>query len=343
MPADGGDGLLNADADRAFLSPFPGLQPFSDSDADGALFAGRDAEIDLVVANLRAAGLTIFYGPSGVGKSSLLHAGVVRRIRAQADAARAAGVPAPTVIVHDEWAGDPAAVLARHIAHDAGAQNEAMPLDEAIECWCEKRTGLLLLVFDQFEEYLRLHPEPGVDAFDALFPEFAGRLDLPVHVLLSLRDDALAELDRFEGRMPNLFDNYLRLPPMTTAAARHAIEQPVARVNEWRRDAGRTEVEIEDGLVEDVLAQLTDPHLWSFQNGGASDRSAVELAFLQIVMKRLWDADSVRQPPVLRRGTLAQLGGAAAIVRDHLDAAMASLSREQQATAAAALPPSATS
>ena len=32
-----------------------------------------------------------------------------------------------------------------------------------------------------------------------------------VNVLLALREDALASLDRFKGRVPHLFDNYLRL------------------------------------------------------------------------------------------------------------------------------------
>lgn len=51
----------------------------------------------------------------------------------------------------------------------------------------------------------------------------------PGHFLLSLRDDALAELDRYQGRIPALFGNYLRLTPMTEPAARTAIVQPIAR------------------------------------------------------------------------------------------------------------------
>jgi CHASE2 domain-containing sensor protein len=326
---------------RALRSPFLGLLPFGDSETDGALFAGREEEIDLVAANLRAAKLTTFYGPSGVGKSSLLRAGVARRIRIEADAARAAGRPAPTVIVSDEWAGDPAAVLARRIADEAGDETPDLALDVAIARWCAERTGVLLLIFDQFEEYLRLHPAPGAkdDAFDRLFPEIAGRLDLRVHILISLRDDALAELDRFEGRVPNLFDNYLRLPPMTLPAARRAIEGPIATVNEWRVAAGLPPVDVGAGLVDDVLEQLTDQRRWSPEAGLAAppaEGEAVEPAFLQLVMKRLWDVDSGRRPPVLRRSTLVELGGADAIVRDHLDSAMAALTRSQRETAAEA-------
>src|SRR4029453_5644549 len=46
---------------------------------------GRDADAELVVANLLAARLTLLFGESGVGKSSLLHAGVAPRLRGADD------------------------------------------------------------------------------------------------------------------------------------------------------------------------------------------------------------------------------------------------------------------
>jgi ABC-type phosphate transport system ATPase subunit len=62
--------------------PYKGLARFDDSELDERFFFGRDREIELVAANLVASRLTVLYGPSGVGKSSLLRAGVVRRLRA---------------------------------------------------------------------------------------------------------------------------------------------------------------------------------------------------------------------------------------------------------------------
>jgi len=336
VPADGGGRLLSENPARAPASPFRGLQPFGDSDADGALFAGRDEEIELVVANLRAARLTILYGPSGVGKSSLLHAGVVRRIRAQARAAEATGAPAPAILLHDEWAGDPGVALARRIDAAAGGETDTPPpaLDEAIERWGARRRGVLLLIFDQFEEYLRLHAEGQPDSLDELLPEIVDHLDLRVHVLISLRDDALSELDRFEGRIPNLFENYLRLPQMTSASAREAIEKPIAHVNVARAAAERAPIEVEPGLVDEVLGQLRDPRLASIDGdtatGPTATDGAIEPAFLQLVMQRLWNADAGQDPPVLRRETLVTLGGAAAIVRGHLDGAMSSLTAAQR-------------
>src|SRR5947209_309182 len=60
-------------------SPYVGLSYYMEEFA--GLFFGRDSERTLVISNLRAARLTILYAPSGVGKSSLLRAGVAARLR----------------------------------------------------------------------------------------------------------------------------------------------------------------------------------------------------------------------------------------------------------------------
>ena len=54
-------------------TPYIGLVPYDEADA--ALFFGRDEEKRIVAGNLRASRLTILYGPSGVGKTSLIRAG----------------------------------------------------------------------------------------------------------------------------------------------------------------------------------------------------------------------------------------------------------------------------
>ncbi len=69
-------------ADRA---PFPGLLPFEEGDA--AYFFGRDFEIAQIIGGLRNATnsdqsrLMVLAGPSGSGKSSILRAGIIARLR----------------------------------------------------------------------------------------------------------------------------------------------------------------------------------------------------------------------------------------------------------------------
>ncbi len=82
---------------EALRSPYKGLSAFDESELDALLFFGRESETEIVAANALASRLTVLYGPSGVGKSSLLRAGVVRvAARALGDGApRASHISAP--------------------------------------------------------------------------------------------------------------------------------------------------------------------------------------------------------------------------------------------------------
>src|SRR5947207_2949314 len=59
--------------------PFPGLAPFSEADA--AWFRGRREETEDLLVLVRREPLTVFYGTSGHGKTSLLHAGLFPLLR----------------------------------------------------------------------------------------------------------------------------------------------------------------------------------------------------------------------------------------------------------------------
>ena len=64
---------------RDAFCPYVGLQPFNEADQD--YFFGRERDSRIISSNLYAAPLTILYGASGVGKSSVLRAGVMPRLR----------------------------------------------------------------------------------------------------------------------------------------------------------------------------------------------------------------------------------------------------------------------
>ena len=92
-------------------SPYAGLNPFSIKDAP--FFFGRDHERDLIVANLMAARLTVLYGPSGVGKSSVLNAGALNTLSQAYPRLTADGKPQVIGIAFQTWQENPAAELTR--------------------------------------------------------------------------------------------------------------------------------------------------------------------------------------------------------------------------------------
>jgi hypothetical protein len=311
-------------------SPYKGLDHYEEQDAP--LFFGRDVECDLVVANLLAARLTLLYGQSGVGKSSLLHAGVVPRLREAPDL---------VVVVFRSWGGDPVAGLCAAIRAATGLEPSAgePALAETIAV-CTQQVGRdLVVILDQVEEYFVYHPQDDGDGtFAAEFPRAVNQGELPVSFLVSIREDALARLDRFKGRIPNLFGNYLRIDRLTRHAARAAIVCPLEEYN--GRVAEDERVEIEPQLVEAVLDQVRVGNVALGQagagaiDGAAAGESRIEAPFLQLVLTRLWEEESAVGSRVLRLETLDGLGGAERIVPAHLDAAMAELSPPERDVAA---------
>jgi hypothetical protein len=203
-------------------SPYKGLARYEEADAP--YFFGRDADAELVVANVLAARLTLLFGESGVGKSSLLHAGVAPRLRSADDL---------VVVLFSDWRGDAAASLAEAIREASGGldkERDDAPLSSTIT-ECADHAGCdLIVVLDQFEEYFVYHPdEDGRDRFALEFPRAVTQADLPVSFLIAIREDALARLERFKGSIPGLFDTYLRLDRLGREAAREAIVAPLAR------------------------------------------------------------------------------------------------------------------
>ena len=203
----------------------------------------------------------------------------------------------------------------------------------------DKRTpGKILLILDQFEEYFLYHPsEVGANSFAKTFPDAVNDLELPLHVLISLREDSLAKLDQFKGQIPKLFANRLRINHLDRAAAIEAILKPVEEFNR-RLPEGSRKASVEPRLVHDVLEQVkvgrihTDEEPVANQTttpaepDGQGEKLLVETPFLQLVMTRLWEEESeFNNPPLLRLETLQNLGGASAIVREHLERLMRDL------------------
>lgn len=302
--------------------PYVGLRPFTA--AEQPFFFGRRSETRIVAANLFATPLTVFYGPSAVGKSSVLQAGVIPHLRRE---------PKTAVLYFRDWQHDDYLARLKAGCIDAitvaGAPapdiDPALPLDLWIDAALEQFRGQLHLLLDQFEEYLLYHPDGSATAFDGELAAAVNRREVGARFLIGLREDGLAKLDRFRKRIPNLLGNALRLRRLSLAAAREAIEGPLRVFNE-RLDAGATPVAIEPALVAAILEQVRADQVNTGASAGeggvrtAQAAEEVETAYLQLVMERLW-RERAPEPGalVIHREALDRLGGAKAIAKKHFD------------------------
>jgi WD40 repeat protein len=319
--------------------PYVGLTYFTEEYVD--FFFGRDTESVLIIGNLRAARLTLLYAESGVGKSSVLRAGVVARLREFADRDLGSrGSPRLVPVVLSSWSERPVAALIHaideairpHLAQEDVPDLPEGDLEAALEAASEALDATLLVILDQFEEYF-LYPdeEPEQDRVAAQLARCVSRPDLRANFLISIREDAYAELgDLFRGKVKNVYGNFLHLDFLDRAGAREAIERPIERVNELQPDADP--FGLEPALVDTVLDQV----------GRDESDDRIETTYLQLVMRRLWEEEEGAGSRVLRLRTLDELGGAQAIIGSHLDRAMeggaggdAGLSRDQRRIAAA--------
>jgi WD40 repeat protein len=302
-------------------SPYKGLAPFEDSDADALLFFGRERESEVIAANLIAARLTVLYGPSGVGKSSVLRAGVAYRLRQEHEA---------EVIVFSTWTGDPVAAL----VEAAGGTGRNIP--DALADAADRAGGDLYVILDQFEELFLYHKGGG--EFATQLALLLRRGGLRVNVLIGMREDSLARLDALKASIPNMLANRLRLERLDRTAGTAAILGPLGRYNQLVPAGER--VEIEPELEPTVLDQVTAGRVELASAGrgmtvAARDEDRIEAPYLQLVLRRLWDVERSRGSHVLRLATLAELGGAEHIVEAHLEQAMSELSPREKGAAAA--------
>lgn len=296
--------------------PYVGLTHFTEEYADR--FFGREREAGVIIGNLQAVRLTLLYAESGVGKSSVLRAGVVARLSEYARERRGGGAPRLAPVVFGSWVERPLAGLIQAIAeairpHLGGREAPELPGDDlagAVEAASKALDGAtLLIVLDQFEE-LFLYGEE--DRVAAEIARCVNRPDLRANFLISIREDSYARLgDLFRGKVRNVYANFLHLDFLDRAGGREAIEGPIEWVNE-KMPPGAERFEVEPALVDAVLGQV--------EHDEAEDK--IETTYLQLVMRRLWEEERRGGSRVLRLQTLERLGGAQKIISDHLDRAM---------------------
>jgi len=321
-------------AGKSFL-PYKGLIPYEESDA--GFFFGRRADTRLIIANLFAYPLTLLFGVGGVGKSSVLRAGVAYKLRERDDV---------LTLVYAGWEKDPLADLKAALTKAAYAKAAATKreladtpsLDSELGVCLEKWTASLgcrvMILLDQFEDYLQYFPPD--HPFADEFANAVTRPNLPVSFLISIREDNFAKLDRFEGSIPGLFNNYLRLEHLNRKAAQEAIRQPIDLYNQ----VFKKQYEIEQELVEAVLKSVYAEHVpFSYAPVDVKDEERTnhfDTVFLQLVMTRLWKEENRQGSRKLRLITLKKLNGVDGIVRDHIDDVMAQLTGDEKECASLA-------
>lgn len=230
------------------VTRYPGAQPFSDTPLSRELFFGRDRERVALCHQVMANRLTVLFARSGLGKTSLINAGISQRLREE-------GFLPLSVRVNDRDVGALGSIY-RDIADRCREQDiEYVPgktdslwlFFKTAEFWVGDVLMVPVLILDQFEELFTLCDEAQSEAFVDQFSclargvppdekEYAGTTladgrpvqdsPPPIRILIGIREDFLANLEDLSDRVPEILSERFRLLPMDRQQARQALVEP---------------------------------------------------------------------------------------------------------------------
>ncbi|MEA2010941.1 MAG: BTAD domain-containing putative transcriptional regulator [Actinomycetota bacterium] len=264
-------------------NPYKGLRAFSEADAGD--FFGREEFVSSLVPRLARSGpgCLVLVGASGIGKSSIVNAGLI-------PALRSGSLPGsqswhivkmhPGVHPYGELAG-----ALRQIS--AGTDPQALghltwgdiSIGEALTSTFGNPTGDVLLVIDQFEELFTLVRDESVRA--SFIESLVDAVDDPnVHLrlVLALRADFYDRPLRYPRLAALLSGCMITVMPMTAAELETAITKPALRAGAELDPglAGRIvdDVHHQPGVLPLVQYALTD--LFDHRDGNRITAEAYE-------------------------------------------------------------------
>jgi len=308
------------DADE---SPYAGLSAFQEGDA--GRFFGRARDIASLLSRLQSEPLVGVVGPSGVGKSSFVRAGVIPALKASGDDWESL-VIRPGRQPLEALARVAATALSDHSAGVPWRLEDFERQDETIRCISEEpgylgrilrsratdRKRKICLFVDQFEELYTLTADLGQRlAFTRALLAVADDADAPLRVVLSIRSDFLDRVAEDRAFMAEVDKSLYFLVQPDREGLRDAITCPAALVS-YQFESPR--------IVEQMLDQLAS--------------AAGALPLLQFAATRLWDfRDTGRR--LLTERAYEQLGGVEGALTGHANAVLASLTPQEQSIAQA--------
>lgn len=229
---------------------YPGLNAFADYQAD--VFFGRDKEINQLFNLVAAENTVLLFAQSGVGKSSLLNAGIMPRLRQKEFF--------PVHVRFQGWdaadakpADNLKASLASFFSEDnipVKLSSRNAPLWEFIKGCKYPRDHTPVLIFDQFEEFFYFPAEERAafitELAEVLHPHVPNRIlaagkkgknEIPtewhtqpkIKALFSIRSDRLFELNDVSKSLPQILKHRYELKPLTKQGAECCIVEPAAR------------------------------------------------------------------------------------------------------------------
>lgn len=276
--------------------PYRFLDYFDVKDED--FFFGREDDIDAILEKLRQQPVTVLFGRSGIGKTSLIRAGLMAGLQHEAEQAE---TPEESWLpITARCLDDPSAAIKDALAtaiEDIGFDPSGLPLDAPLPEYLSAARELIkrrLAIFvDHFEEFfVHLGPLVQETFLNELAKCVAEQPD--VHWMISIREDYVGSLYELQSLLPEIMHHMYRLRRLTREQAEDAIIKP----------AQAFDIRLERSLVDRLLDDVY--------------RDGIEPAQLEIVCDRVYQAKP-RGMHTVTMSVYERLGGAQRILAEFLD------------------------
>jgi WD40 repeat protein/uncharacterized caspase-like protein len=259
LPTQNGKSLTSFDLG---ICPYKGLRAFGEADA--RYFYGRDSLIQELIQKISLRSLLPVVGASGSGKSSVVQAGLIAKLRQGRHLPGSERWWIRTLRPSDR----PMQALSRTLV-DAKTEPRQQLIEgvEGFVYWLRTRTEpMVVLVIDQFEELFTLASPAEREQFLNLILEWLELAPDKFKVVITLRADFMASCLEIPQLANSIQSHSVLVPPkLSTDDYRQAILQPAETVG----------LKVEPELVEVLLQEL--------------DNSAADLPLLQFLLEQLWE------------------------------------------------------
>ena len=231
-------------------NPYVGLAPFTTKEANR--FFGRETLVKNLRKKLNQYSFLAIIGPSGSGKSSVVRAGLMPKLQAEAH-----------IVIYTTPDNDPfkGLALALNKAYYQHNNQQNYPTEQLLDRLKDNQEALhyiseellidkgqrLVLVLDQWEEIFTLTKEEGTrTAFIDLLLYTVGREKSKACVVLTMRSDFMGHIAAYHGLNKEFTQHLFQLGPMNNAELKEAIEKPLEG----------SSVQLEAKLVDELVGEV---------------------------------------------------------------------------------------
>lgn len=283
------EAAVNIDDGEDFLPgvPYKYLQSYEQN--EHGIFFGREREIEeLYLRVCGAKQIAMLTSPSGYGKTSVINAGLIPRLKKTND----------YDVYYVRSGRNPWESIVRDVF---GKDVNSFDFDDLIKSnLFEKKYQFIII--DQFEECF---VDSGMEDLNRINSEISRLLNAcpNISLLISIRQDFFTYLFRFKFLSNAQINSAYSLEALGQTSAADAIKKPA--------ECGAYKFSYEEGLVEEIINDLSA----SEENGAPS----VDPSQLQIVCFFLYQELRNRETAVVTKAIYNELGKADGILENYID------------------------